>query len=458
MSSTNTRNKYFFGLGTVGRDMFYSIESTFLMVYLTEVLNLSDYMLAWVGTVLTVMRIFDAFNDPIMGVVVDNTNSRWGKFKPGMLIGALTSAVFLVLLFTDLGLSSTAYIIFFALIYLGWDLTYGLNDIAYWSMLPSLTLNQREREKTGSFARICANVGMFAVVVLTVPITGMMSEAIGDAKQAWLIYVVIISLLMIGFQLFTLFGVKERRDVFKQEEKTTIRGMFKAIFKNDQLLFTVIAMALFMIGYMTTTGLGLYFFKYAYGDEGMYSVFAGVVGVSQIGALLVFPALSKRFTRKTLYGFSTLLVLAGYALFFFSPMNIIPIGIAGLLLFVGEAFIQVLMLMFLTDTIEYGQWKFGKRNEAVTFSVQPFINKIGGAIGTGFITLTLLLSGINSAQSAADMTPNGLLILKLAMFVAPLLCIIGGYLVYRFKFKIDKAFYEKIVGELEARGDIHKAE
>lgn len=458
MDSVNKRNKYFYGLGTVGRDMFYSIESMFLMVYLTEVLDLSDTMLAWVGTVLTVMRIFDAFNDPIMGVVVDNTHTRWGKFKPGMLIGAVTSGVFLVLLFTDFGLTSTAYIIFFALIYLGWDLTYGLNDIAYWSMLPALTLNQSHREKMGSFARICANVGMFAVVILTVPLTNMMSEALGDAKQAWFLYVIIISLLMIAFQLFTVIGVREQRGLFKQEEKTTLRGMLNAIFKNDQLLFTVIAMALFMIGYMTTTGLGLYFFKYAYGNEDMYSLFAAILGVSQISALAVFPFFSKRFTRRKLYAFSTLLVLVGYALFFFSPMNMIPIGIAGVLLFVGEAFIQVLMLMFLTDTIEYGQWKFGKRNEAVTFSVQPFINKIGGAIGTGFITLTLLLSGINRARSAADVTSEGLLILKLAMFVVPLICIILGYLVYRWKYKIDKAFYDNIVADLNARGDIHKSE
>jgi melibiose permease/lactose/raffinose/galactose permease len=451
---TNRRNKYFFGLGTIGRDMFYSVISMYLLWFLTEILNLSDQMLAWTGGILTFMRIFDALNDPIMGLIVDNTKSRWGKFKPWILVGALTSAVFMVLLFTDLGLSSVGYIIFFTIFYLSWDITYGLNDIAYWSMMPALSLDQKEREKIGAFARICANIGLFVVVVGILPITNAMGDALGNMEQAWFLFALVIALLMIGFQLFTLFGVKEHRSKFKEEEKTTIKGMAKAIFKNDQLLFTTIAMALFLIGYMTTTTFGTYYFKYAFGNEDMYSVFAAVLGVSQLGALAVFPLFSKRFSRKQLYFFATVLVLIGYALFFFSPMNMLPIGIAGVLIFVGEAFIQLLMLMFLADTIEYGQWKSGKRNEAVTLSIQPLINKIGGAIATGIVTATLIISGINRAESAADVTSEGLLIMKLAMFILPLICIVAGYFVYRFKFKIDKAFYDKIVGELAERGDI----
>ena len=84
-----------------------------------------------------------------------------------------------------------------------------------------------------------------------------------------------------------------------------------------------------------------------------------------------------------------MLVVAGYGVFFFAPMNMIPIAAAGVLLFVGQAFIQTLMLMFLADTIEYGQWKMGKRNDSITFSIQPLINKLGAAVATGVLTLSL---------------------------------------------------------------------
>ena len=129
--------------------------------------------------------------------------------------------------------------------------------------------------------------------------------------------------------------------MFKQEEKTTLKDTIRVIFKNDQLLFTTVAMALFMIGYSTTTSFGTYYFIYAYGDAGMYSVFAAVLGVSQLSALTVFPKFSARFTRKQLYFGATVLVVLGYLIFFFAPVNMVFIGAAGVLIFVGQAFIQL---------------------------------------------------------------------------------------------------------------------
>ncbi len=124
------------------------------------------------------------------------------------------------------------------------------------------------------------------------------------------------------------------------------------------------------------------------------------------------------------------------------------IGAAGILLFIGQAFIQLLMLMFLADTVEYGQWKLGKRNESVTFAIQPFINKMGGAIASGVVGVVVIISGINEAHSAADVTPGGLLIMKAAMLFLPLIFILAGYFLYRAKYKIDQAFFQKIVKEL----------
>jgi len=447
-------NKYFFGLGTVGRDMLYSLVSMYLMFYLTDILNLPDSTMWWMTSILTVLRVFDAVNDPFMGVIVDNTRSRYGKFKPWIVIGAVLSSVLTVLMFTDLGLSGTLYIFLFGVFYLLWDISFGLNDIAYWSMLPALTLDQSEREEIGAFARICANVGMYIVVVGILPLTDMLSKAAGSDIAGWFVFAVAVAALLLGFQAFTVFGVKEKKGFFKQEETTTIRGMLKAIFKNDQLLYTAIAMALFMIGYVTTTSFGVYFFKYAFKNENMYSVFAGILGVSQLAALSVFPVFSKRYSRKQLYTISTALVAIGYIIFFVSPMNMIPLGVAGILIFVGEAFIQLLMLMFLADTIEYGQWKSGKRNESVTFSIQPFINKIGGAIANGIVGFTIIISGINAAATPDDVTDTGLLIMKMSMLILPIIFIAAGYLLYLAKYKIDKQLYEKIVADLAQRGDI----
>lgn len=452
MKPKSNYNRYTFGLGTVGRDMLYSLVSMYLMHFLTEILNLPDSTMWLMTGTMTILRIFDAVNDPIMGFMVDNTNSRFGKFKPWIVIGGIIGGILTVLLFVDYGLRGAGYVVIFFIIYLLWDLTYGANDIAYWSMLPSLSLDQKEREKIGAFARICANIGLFTVVVGILPVT----NALGGDTRAWLITAIVIVLITWAFLCFTVFGVKEDRSINVNQEGTSLKEMMTVLFKNDQLLFTAISMALFMIGYSTTATFGTYFFKYAYKDENMYSIFAAILGVSQLTALTIFPLFSKRYSRKTLYAFSTVLVVLGYVIFFLAPMNMIYIGAAGILLFVGQAFIQLLMLMFLADTVEYGQWKLGQRNESITFSVQPFINKIGGAIANGIVGATLILSGINSAETPEDVTESGLFMMKMAMLILPLICIVIGYIIYRKKFKIDKELFDKIIADLEERGEIQK--
>ena len=132
----------------------------------------------------------------------------------------------------------------------------------------------------------------------------------------------------------------------------------------------------------------------------------------------------------------------------------VGIGIAGLLLFVGASFVIVLMIVFLTDCIEYGQWKLGHRNGAVTFALQPFINKIGGAVGTAIVGATLIMTGINAARTPDDVTEAGLLGMRLMMMGFPMLLMLASYLVYLRFYKIDEEFHARIVADLRERGEL----
>lgn len=305
----------------------------------------------------------------------------------------------------------------------------------------------------GAFARICANVGMFAIMVGWMPIT----NALGNTPGAWFTVALTVTVLMILFQLFTVFGVKEKHQMFKQdEEKTSLREMWHILTHNDQLLWTTLSMSLFMIGYMTTTTISPYYMQYVFGNADMYAVLAAVVGVAQLSALGIFSSVSKRLSRENFYLYSTILVAAGYGVFMFADGNLPLIVVAALLLFVGQAFIQLLMLMFLSDTIEYGQWKLGRRNESLTLSVQPLINKIGGAISMGFVSISLVWAGIKTGDVAAvSIDDSGKLIVKLVMLIIPLIFIVAGYLIYRSKYKIDKKMYDNILAELHERGELH---
>ena len=457
-----TRNKICFGLGTVGRDALYSLVSMYLLVHLTDVVKFSDDGLAVIGIMLTLFGVFDAIIDPFVGAIVDNTKTRWGKFKPWILIGMIGTGILTVLMFHNFEMDETSHIILLAVTYLLFSIFFSLNDISYWSLMPAISKDQGVRESVGAFARICANVGMFSMVLIYLNVPGFFPDK--SQRDAYFIFAIIIAAIMWIFQSITLIGVKEDRSQLEKTERTSLKDLFRALFKNDQLLVTAISMALFMIGYCTTTGFGTYYFKYAYKNEDMYMVFAAVLAVAQLTALSIFPLFRKKFTRKQLYTGSMIAVAISYVVFFLSFEWMPLIVIAGLGLFFAQAFIQLLMLLFLADAVEYGEWKLGKRNEAASFAVQPFINQFGGAVSKGIVSFTLIISGINAiaqgltgdkiidAEYVMNNTPDSAVwIMKLSMMILPLICILVGFVIYQKKFKIDEKMYAQICKDLEER-------
>ena len=443
-------NRFAYGIGTIGRDMSYTLLSMYLMFYLTEVRDFSGRMILILTTIIVIIRVFDAFNDPFMGVIIDNTKSKYGKFKPWIVIGVIGSGITASLMFHDFIMPDLLYIVLFTLFYMLWEVFYTMNDIAYWSMLPSLSQDQKEREKIGGWARIFANIGLFTVVGGIVPITAYLSSQLGNMQRAYFLYAIILALIMIAFQMVTVYFVKETVH-YKKQADTKLRDMFKIIGKNDQLLWAGISMTLFMTGYMITTGFGLHFFKYAYQDEAMYSLFGVVLGVSQVIALLLFPVFSNLLSRNRLYLIATLIVISGYILFFFSPMNIIWIGLAGILMFFGQGILQLLILVLLADTVEYGQYKLGQRNESVSFAVQPFVNKLSGALSQGVVGVTLVVIGITEATSVESVTQQMIIGMKSAMLILPLVLIVISYILYNRFYKIDAQKYKEIIDALSKR-------
>ncbi|TVP86108.1 MAG: MFS transporter [Acholeplasmataceae bacterium] len=476
------RTKYIYSMTGIGRDMMYALYANFLLVFLTDGIGVSNTTLISVGVIIAIARVWDAINDPIMGMIIDNTKSRHGKFKPWILFGALLSAIFFYLLFQDFGLSGTAFLVVFGLLYVLSGMAFTMNDIAYWSLYPSLTSNPQERESIGSLARIFASLGMF-IVIAAVPI--VYQNMFGTPRNAFSIIALVVCLVYVLSQIILFIFLKQPRNKLTdvRQEKTTLKAMFNIIRKNDQLVVIIIAILLFNIGYFVTTALGIYFFNYDFNKYGggEFTMFMGVLAVSQLTALMIFPALMKKISRKKLFTIAILMIATGYALFisagYVLPMNMLVIGFAGLILFSGQGFIQVLVLVMLADTIEYGHWKLGTRNESVVFAINPFVVKMATAFQTIIVSVTLAVSGLNNqvinplthyidtiqhlpqeqrttlirAFIDANTTTGMLLILRLSMIVLPLLLILCSYLVYYYKFKIDDKFYKQITSDLAAK-------
>ena len=160
------KEKLAYGLGAVGKDMVYMLSASYVLYYFQDILGVSA---AAMGVILLAARIFDAFNDPIMGIIVAKTKTRWGKFRPWLMIGTITNTILLVMMFAaPPSLDPKGLIAYAAVTYILWGVTYTMMDIPYWSMVPAFTESGKEREGLSALARSCAGVGSAIITIVTV--------------------------------------------------------------------------------------------------------------------------------------------------------------------------------------------------------------------------------------------------------------------------------------------------
>ena len=170
--------KFAYGIGAVGKDMVYMLSASYVLYYFQDIMGVNAIAM---GIILLIARVFDAFNDPIMGVIVAKTKTRWGKFRPWLLIGTITNTVLLVLMFSAPPTASAKGLVAYAAVtYIMWGVTYTMMDIPYWSMVPAFTESGKEREGLSALARSCAGVGSALVTIVTV----MAVAALGSKAAA----------------------------------------------------------------------------------------------------------------------------------------------------------------------------------------------------------------------------------------------------------------------------------
>ena len=156
-----------YGAGAFGKDLVYAIVATFYMFYLTDICKISPI---FIGNLFLAARLFDAVNDPVMGLIVDNTRTRWGKFRPWILLGTVLNAIVLVFLFLNPALSASQQLTYVAVTYLLWGVTYTLMDIPYWSMIPALTDDAKERDTISVVPRIFASAAWMVIGYFGLPL------------------------------------------------------------------------------------------------------------------------------------------------------------------------------------------------------------------------------------------------------------------------------------------------
>jgi melibiose permease len=407
--------KVSYGIGAVGKDMVYSIVSGFLMYYYNTVLGISA---TFIGVLFMAARIFDAANDPFMGIVVEKTHTRFGKFRPWLLIGTVLSAISLYSMYAvPKSLTGTSLLVYASVTYIVWGVTYTLMDIPYWSMIPAISQSGKERESISVIARSCAGLGFAVPTALTmvaVPILGK-----GDERAGFRIFAGIIAVFFVLAILVTFKNVKEKAQYsFKA---LTIKEMFTALFKNDQALVVVVTIVLFNASIYLTGNLAIYFFKYDIGNAALYGVFGIIGGATQIVSMTMLPVLRKKWNRMTILIGAIAISISGYVLLFalgtLHVTNIIFLCIAAVIIYFGFGLVTVLTTIFLADSVDYGEWKTGQRSESVTFSMQTFVVKLASSFSV--LIAGIRLDFIHLDVQADTQTSATLLGLRILMAAIP---------------------------------------
>lgn len=461
----NTLQRIAYACGTFGHDVFYAMIGTYFMIFVTSNLFNSDdptndaYMIGIVTTIILVLRIAELFVDPFIGNIIDKTKTRWGRFKPWVLGGAVIAAVTLAMLFTDFGgltvSNPTLYLVVFAIVYFIMDIFYSAKDVAIWSMIPALSFDSHEREVTATIARIGSVFGAQMVTVIVMPVVLYFSVnqngGAGD-PTGWFAFACIGGGIATLGAIILGLGTHEQENALREnKEETSAKDVMKILTKNDQLLWVAIAYLVYGIGINIVNNFNLYYFIYVIGDATKFSILGVINTVIGLLAVAAFPILTTKFSRRKLFFSSIAVMTAALVLYAMSGTNVILALVAAGLFTLPQALIFLVVLMTITDSVEYGQLKLGHRDEAVCLCVRPLVDKFAGAVSSGIIGLAAIWVGMTGGASTEGLSADNMVRLQMVMFAAPTVLMIIGALIYRAKVTLTEQEHARIVEELEEK-------
>ncbi|UXR37940.1 melibiose:sodium transporter MelB [Staphylococcus simulans] len=448
----STKEKYSFGFGAFGKDLVVGFVGMYLMFYFTDVLGISA---AFVGTLFFIARIWDAINDPIMGMIIDNTRTKWGKFRPWILIGTLANSVFFILLFTDFDLSKSSLYIYVSIIYVIWGMTYTMMDVPYWSWLPNLTNDPVEREEVSIVPRVFASTANLINGTLGLTFIYFLGtwfgEKAGDQSTGFFTYVLILTVIFILTISFTVRNVKEAPTNVGEGIKVRFKDIWRILFKNKELLAYIGTILCFYLGAQFLATTLLYYFNYVVGSKSLFALFNALGFMEMIG-LIIFPRVAKMITREKVYPLATFLVVAGIAILFafgyIAPLSIYPVIAGTALIKLGFGLITGIITVSIADVIDYSEVKFGQRNESVITSTQTFLVKTAMAFSGLIIGWGLTLFHYAPNVEQTEFTKNGIRFLMMGM---PVIFILISYAIYKWGYKLKGDFLKDIVQTLNNR-------
>lgn len=484
----NRKNLLLFPIASIGRDMAYVLFTNFLLTYVLFTRQLDASQLTAITLIMVAARIFDGLNDPIMGNIVECTDSKYGKFKPWLVLGILSTSAVIIVTFNS-SLQGWSFIALFGLMYFLYSIAYTMHDISYWGMIASLGSDANTRNQFTSRTTLFAGIGStLAAMLIPMFTTGSMALG-GNAAKAYGIIAIAIGIIAPLLMAVTVLGVRENRtpvEKDRQLNRVSLKHIISVIKGNDQLMWITVAFVIQQVGNQLAQG-GLastyVYLDYGY-SGGLYSIFNTVGMVATAFMMIFYPMITRKITRKQLMTVLIGISAVGYCgtLVFGwvigeTTMRFWLVTIANMLANFGQYGFYLIMMISIINTVEYNQYLHGTRQEGIIASLRPFLTKLASALVVVMTTASYLLfrvtdctnvisemenaaaaGTISEAQKLASIDATLTAIgawqirgLMIVITVIPLILMFISWRIYCRKYTLDETEYERICGVIAER-------
>lgn len=434
------RQRIGYGIADLSCNLVWQLISLYLMYFYTDVMALPAY---YVGLMFLVTRLVDGVADVLMGLVIDNTSTRWGRCRPWLLIGAIPFGILCILVFYVPDFGTTGKLIYAFITYLCLSFIYTLVNIPFSAMLPFLTADSLERTTLSSVRILLGSLGSTIVAVATLPLVATLGN--GDQTHGFLYTAIVFGIIATFFLIVSFKNVEEKISI--QQERMTLTRAWKGLKDNNP--WKIFATNIFLMwgAFFLQTGSLVYFFNYYVQSENLTAIIAGISTFVPLIGTLTVPFLANRMKKRHVYLFSSAINLIGMGIMMLSGVNHLGLIIGAVILSLGAGQRLAIYFSMQADPVDYGVWKTGINTAGILTSINGFFGKVAMA-GAGAITGFLLSSGGYVAN--AVQVPSALFAIKLCYLYLPAILIIASMIWIAKFYKLDDS-YTSIRAELDAR-------
>lgn len=444
---TNSKLGFFYSFGEVGSQLSWYMVNTYLMLFYTDVVGLTA---SAISLIMLIARVWDAVNDPMMGVIADRTRTRWGKFRPYLMFAPPVLAVFNVLTFTVFPVTGIAKAALCLICYVGVGMAYTAICITYGGLVNLIARDSQVRMNYTSARAMGAGVIQFVLSAVAMPMILFFSKSDTANADGYFWTTVICSIVMLPCFWLCAWKCKETVHVeapAANSQRKPVWQSLKLMCKNKMLMITVFCVFLGAMAIMGRMAMLSYYVIYVVGSYTMIAPIFTTMTVMQLVGCALLPWATKTFGKRNWLLILNFIQIAAFVLMFLIPANSTAflIGISAVIGITNSA--SNVCTGMLSDCIEYGDWKYGIREEGLTYSYMSFGVKLATAVSGSVTVLLLAASGY---VAGADQTEAAKMGINAVVNLIPAACILISALPLFF-YKLDKKMMDKIRVELDAR-------